>query len=32
MLEDPQILDKKGQWSERIEFVDGNLTVEEGVE
>lgn len=31
MLEDPGILDKKGMWPDRIEFVDGNLTVEESV-
>ena len=28
MLEDTQVLDKKGQWPLRIEFVDGNLKLE----
>ena len=28
MLEDPQIIDKKNQWPERIEFVEGDLRME----
>lgn len=28
MLEDTQVLDKKGQWPLRVEFVDGNLELE----